>query len=1049
MRLLSYFLLLGCLTLFSSNLFAITFVGGFEGNVWTDYRNWDPQQVPGSGDEAVIPQDRGVTVNGAITVGSLILSGGLNSDGNPNSKLTIVSSFSWINGSVSVPVFLELGCAGLWQGNVGMSANITNHGQVTCDAGITISNSAIINYGELDVVGTHNIGVYYSPATVENHGLLKKPIIDPSTYSIGVLLLNHPDGDIVVENGELYASIHCQQYGDVEVLSDATFHTHTLQIYDDATFTGDGRLHITGNGATAENTNSVTVDIAEVELNANGIGGAGDLVFTQHFTHISGGLNNHMTTFTTNSVVDVNPGGLPGLTNTTINNGTFNFNANFTFSYGSLTNNGTVSFNGAHTVGIYAASPGIYNHGTAIKPVTSIGTFLLNLPLHNESDGDLLVQKDELHCAGGLDNKGDVIVSANTTLRVNDTHIFNGATLTGAGTYIIQGNGIYADNTSPVSIDIAETNMNSNVGGTGPLTFTAHINWTTGGLNTPVTFASTCIVDVNGNVGISVTATNNGTMNVNSNMTFSYGGLTNNGLMSLNGPYSIGIYAASSGILNHGTVQKPTSSAGTYTMGVPLYNESDGHLFVAGNELHCSSNLYNSGEVVVNAGCTLRGNAIEARNGGTFNGAGTFIIQHNGLTAANTSPVSIDVSEVVLNASIDGAGVVSFTSHVNWTQGDLSAPVTFALGSAVDMNPGGGHGITGTTTNNGTLNINTSFTLSAGQINNNGLISLNGAHSIGIYYGTPGVFNHGTVKKPTGSTGTYNFNVPLTNYSDGQVIVQEGILRVGSEFKNAGSLSVSAGATFKADRTIVQNGASFSGAGTYYITYNGLDAQNTSNINFDVAEVIIESSLNGNGPITFAHHVDWQSAGISNPVTIAIGGVLDITTNGYHSLGGDNPLTNNGTINMENSVSGGTINNNGTLNKTNTGDLNIYSTLVNNGTVQINEGNLYLKSFINAGTLNIPTGASAILNDENYYNPNAFNAGTIITGGGTFRLESHCSINADLTIDVQHFVLAADYYAIEGAGSLTFAHDFEWQSGYIQTTVVITSSNTLTITGGG
>ena len=62
--------------------------------------------MPGSGDEATIPDDRSVYVNGQVTVGSLILYGGLNSDGNPNSKLIIVSSFSWNSGTVTVPVEL-------------------------------------------------------------------------------------------------------------------------------------------------------------------------------------------------------------------------------------------------------------------------------------------------------------------------------------------------------------------------------------------------------------------------------------------------------------------------------------------------------------------------------------------------------------------------------------------------------------------------------------------------------------------------------------------------------------------------------------------------------------------------------------------------------------------------------------------------------------------------------------------------------------------------------------------------------------------------------
>ncbi len=116
MRLLSYFLLLGCLTLFSSELFAITFIGGFENNIWGDSRNWSPQQIPGGGDEADIPSGKQVNVNGNITVGTLILSGVLGNNADPDSKLTINTSFSWTDGTVACPVYLSQGCASLWQG---------------------------------------------------------------------------------------------------------------------------------------------------------------------------------------------------------------------------------------------------------------------------------------------------------------------------------------------------------------------------------------------------------------------------------------------------------------------------------------------------------------------------------------------------------------------------------------------------------------------------------------------------------------------------------------------------------------------------------------------------------------------------------------------------------------------------------------------------------------------------------------------------------------------------------------------------------------------
>ncbi len=1064
MRLLTYLLLLGCFVSASNSLKAITFVGGYAGNIWTDYRNWSPQQVPGAGDEATIPQDRGVTINGQITVGSLILAGGVNSDGNPNSSLTIVSSFSWTSGGVSVPVILLQGCSGLWQGGLGMGANITNYGAITCDAGITLSNSAIINYGEFDVVGTHSMGVYYAPATFENHGLLKKPAIDPSTYSIGILLLNAADGDIQVENGELYSSIHCQQYGHVSALAGSTFHTHTLQIYDNATFTGTGKLLITGNGAEADNTNPVSIDIADVELNSNGIGGTGSLTITQHFILISGAITAPITLSQT-SVTDVNGNGGHIISNS-FNYGTFRINAQLTFSYGSLTNYGDIVLTGPYGIGIYAAAAGIYNHGTVTKPLASSGVFNFNLPLYNESDGDLIVLGDELHIGSELYNSGSVTVGSGATLRVNSTHTRNGGTYSGAGTYVIFYNGLYAENTSPVSIDVAEVQITSNINGiagAAPLNFTQHVVWTAGTLGTPVVFANSAVVDVNGGTGITTTATNNGTMNVNADMTWSYGGLDNYGLVSLNGEHSIGIYAASSGLFNYGTVQKPASPAGTFHLNLPLHNETGGEVHVLGGELSIASDLYNSSAIDVSSGATLRVNQTHTRNGGSFTGAGTYIIQYNGVYAENTSPVSIDVAEVQLSSSINGisgAASVSFTQHVVWTGGTLGTPVIFAASCVVDVN--GYAGISSTATNNGTMTISADMTWSSGSLTNTGLVTLNGAHTIGIYYGSTGLDNHGTTKK-TGA-GTFTLNLPLKNESDGIVLVEGGELFCAGGLENSGSIVVSTGAVLHSNQTTLLDGASISGDGTFQITYNGLNANNTSEVTISVATTEIESSFNGSGPVTFTAHVLWGLGSIANPATFTAGAVLDVLPGNYHNnfgtmtmngtmnVGG--PLTNNGTINNNGTVNlnanddfggYGTLNNAGSLLKNVSGDLSCTMAVVNSGTIECPSGNFYFTNGLsNSGVVNVAAGANVqTLNYGNY----SLEAGGTITGAGTFTCSSNLSINADVSLDVENFVLDG-YPTLDGTGVLTVNHNMDWKGGAINNTVVIGATGHLNIAPG-
>ncbi|NUN99224.1 MAG: T9SS type A sorting domain-containing protein [Saprospiraceae bacterium] len=870
MRLVAYLLVTGCFILSSLNLYAATFVGGFEGNIWSDPRNWSPQQVPN--DEAIVPENKHVVVDGPISVGTLILGGTLAGDGNPNSKLTITTGFSWTNGLVNVPVYLGNGCAALWQGSLGLNANLFNFGEVTVSANVFISYSTLKNEAEgvLNLTDGFKLQIINNPAILDNYGTIRRTGLGGIFQILLGNHINRPGAETIVEAGELYAS-GLDNYAPINIATGATFHSHDFRIFNGTTFTGGGLLKSTGNGMYMNNTELITIDVANTELNSQGIKETGQINFPHHLDWKTGTLFAQVT-FTPGSIVDINPGGLKGITNTTVNHGTINVNDSFGFDIGRLDNHGIMNLNGAFTNGIYHASEGIHNYGV---------------------------------------------------------------------------------------------------------------------------------------------------------------------------------------------IQKPGGAIGTYNMGVQLFNEPGGQLLVQQDELHCSGNLFNSGEIIVYAGATLRSNFTETRNGSTYSGPGTFIIQSNGLNAANTTPVTLDFSEMVINASLNGAGTVILTGQVDWIAGTFAAPVILANSSIVDMNPGGAHGVTGTTTNDGTLNINTSFTLSAGQIINNGLFSLNGPHAIGIFFGTPGIFNHGTILKTATSGGTFNMGVPLTNHSSGSVAVENGELYVASSFTNAGSLNVSAGATFRANQTVVQNGASFTGAGTYLISSTGLTANNTANVNFDIAETEFLASLNGTGMITFSQHVSWKNANLNCPVTIAAGGILDLLAPGAHGIGNSITLTNHGTINANVSFGGGTVFNNGTLYLTggtsasstinnagtlvkNTGGNVTISYLNNMGTVQALGENLFLNGLTNAGAINVAAGANVLLDG---YNNNTFEAGGSINGAGVFTLAAPLTANGNASIGVQTFVLAATYYGISGVGVLTFSHSFEWQSGSIGNIVVIETGGVMNISG--
>jgi len=1063
MRLPFFLLLCASLTLSPRSLKAITFIGGFQGNIWTDYRNWSPQQVPGSGDEAVVPENKSVTVNGAITVGSLVLSGGLNSDGNPNSSLTIVASFSWLSGGVGVPITLLQGGAGLWQGNLGLGADITNYGAVSCNATVNFSYHSILNYGEFDVAGPHTFNVIYSPASFENHGLLKKPAIDAGTFSIGILIVNHPDGDISVENGELYASIHCQNYGHTDVSLSGIFHTHTLEIYNTTTFTGNGEVKITGNGLYANNTSPVTFDNAETSLNANGFIGSGSLIFPHHLTGLSGSIQTPMTITSTGSMNIDGPG--VGISNNNcVNNGQLNIHSNLTFSNGKLTNYGTISLTGPYTIGIYAASAGIFNHGTVIKPAAFPDVFTFGIPLHNEAGSHFFIQNGILHLTSDLYNAAEVVVSAGALLRVFNTHIYNGATFTGGGTYRIEGNGVFANNTAPVSMDIATVEMTSNVGGTGALSFSGHLIMTNGGFSTAVTLTSTCMTDMNaGNIGIGGGVTTNyGTLNINAHFTLSAGILVNYGLILLNGPYGIGIYYGTNGVFNHGTVKKPASSPGIYNFSVPLTNYADGNIIVENGELHNPSNFYNYGHIHLFAGTEFESNNYFVYNGASYTGAGLLKIQGNALNANNTSNVSFEVAEIEWNTSLLGSGPLTFSGHILWKNANLNCPITMATGAVLDLATAGAHGIGATLTNNGTLNADCPF-YGNGTLNNAGILHL---HATGDY--NISIANSGILNKNTAASGDVTFNRPFTN--SGTVHVFNDVLHFNDGLSNSGALTAEAGAEISLEgygASSLENGSSVIGDGVFRINAT-LNVQ--ADLTLDIQHIVVAGALDGTGVLTFPHQMTWSYGFLNNTLILTNTAVADITgmlqitgtlvNHGTVNCAADVPfsstgnIVNHGTFHLTGDYTlggnspyypAGMFDNAGLLDKTSTGTTRLHLELNNlpGGMLSVQEGTLQVTRLDNEGTANI--AADAILTIQGGTN---FASG-LVAGNGLLRTElSGWHLTNTLTINSFSLEIAGDLSGDAGA-TLEINGGASWLGGDISLPVHIASSGIFATEGYG
>lgn len=1061
---LNIILLLGCILMLPNLASAAIFTGGFEGNIWTDYRNWDTQQVPGAGDEAVVPINQQAKVNGSITVGSLILGGGLISDGNPNSKLTIIAGFSMNGGSVGVDIDLVQGCAGLWTGNNFLGADLHNHGEVTVNGTTFVDYSYVTNEsdGIFNLAGGSKFQIIHNPAVLDNYGIVKRTGTG-GLFEINIGFTNYASGQILVQTGELFADF--DNYGLIDVSAGALFSVHGVRLYDGTAITGGGAIEFHTNGIASHLTGNLDFNIQETIINCNAFTGSGSFTFPNHITGKRANLQMPIT-LAAGGVLDTDSGLGISIDNVFTNNGLFNINTNMGFSAGQLNNYGTVSLNGNYSVGIYYASPGIYNYGTVIKPASSAGTFNLGVPIHNENAGTVQIYMDELFCSGDLYNAGNVTVYPNGVLRTHFTQISTGATFNGDGSIIFQNNGVNTDNTAPLTIANAEVTINGNIGGSGEISFTGNVNWTAGGISAPVTFAAGSVVDMNpgGNKGISGVTTNYGTINVNDNWTLSAGIVNNYGLIALNGPFSIGIFYGTDGIFNHGTIKKPTTSAGTFNMGVPLTNHNDGFVIVENGELLVASVFKNYGSLSVAAGAVFSAHSQFIYDGASISGAGTYRVFSSGIEVSNTTPVNIDIQYVNIESNFNGGGQLVFSGTVNWTSGTLSNNNVIAADGVLLVNPGGGHHINGTVTVEGSMQVNTGLNIN-GTLNNNSQIDINVSNIAGG--GT--LHNAGVLNKNV--TGDLTFQCLLNN--TGSFPVNEGAVFLNGLI-NAGFITIASGAVVQLDGYNAANsfetGGTIAGAGTFSLNAP-LTVNGNQSIVIAVFNLLDYATLNGTGELTFSNELNWLGGYVYNHLIISTSGTLNITGNGKTLLG---VLTNHGQTNCSSSVSfdfAAVLENDGDFNIL--GDIslgapyNYYNAglLLNSGNVtcsggtqtylnldfqnqsggslQIIEGTTDVGSLSNAGAVHIASGATLVVRDGSN------NTGGTVTGTGTLRITGNgWTLTENLVISA--LLLEIDGNLNAGPGiSLDIQGNAIWTSGEIHPAVHVANAGVFDISGYG
>jgi hypothetical protein len=621
---------------------------------------------------------------------------------------------------------------------------------------------------------------------------------------------------------------------------------------------------------------------------------------------------------------------------------------------------GTLSSSGGAFLGLPAGNSSILDGSTPSGQVTLVGTFTIA----NGSNTNLL---------GTINNTGTILLSAST----NNTfvEIQGPVTLTGKGTVTMTGGGTgQAIINAACSCSAALTNVNNTIQGAGQI----------------------------GNNGLPVT--NQGTIlaNAATPLNLNPGSLTNQGLLEA---ISGGTLQLTNGIVNN--------SAGTIEVsGATSAVQFASSVTIQGGTLTTANN----GVLGVPAGTSM---TLDGATLGKLTNSGTFTIA-NGSTATllgtinNTGAIQLNATSnntfININGpvSVTGGGTVTFVSTASG-QAIINAACSCGAVLTNVNNTFQGSGQIGNNglpvTNQGTILANTALplTVNPGSLTNAGLLEATGGGTLQL---TNGAINNaaGTIEV-NGATSAVQFANNVT--------IQGGTLTT----LNSGVLGVPPASSMTLDGTtqgVLTNAGTFTIANGSTITVLGT-INNTGVIQLNATSNNTFMSINGSVSLTGAGIVSLTTTGAGQAIINAAcscGAVLTNAGNLIQGTGqiGNNglPVINMGTINANATapltVNGGGLTNQGLMEATAGGVLQIANSVINNaaGTIEVN-GPTSAVQFVNnvtiqAGTLTtanngvlgVPAGNSMTLDGST--------AGAL-TNAGTFTIADNGTVTVLGTIN--------------------------------------------------
>jgi hypothetical protein len=633
---------------------------------------------------------------------------------------------------------------------------------------------------------------------------------------------------------------------------------------------------------------------------------------------------------------------------------------------------------------------------------------------------------------------GTIIVNsgAGLTFHTGTINLNNGVSLTGTGAYLLAGATVNLNTavTAPTNFTL----QNGTLTGSGNLTIPAGatFNWTTNGSGQATMSGSgTTTVQANATLNIGGSSARNldtrtldnfGTINVTGAADFNLynaAPLHNeaSGTINLQSDFKIGHGFTTTGVItNDGTINKTSNVSGSTEFNVTLTNTTTGTVHVISGQILITASGTSAGTFTAdaNAALNLSGFLTYTLNpGAQITGAGVLDIL-SGSNLTFTVNGNVPASNLQFDSDIgkiNGSGTLTPTNFT-WNSGTVAVTTVIPANGTLNIATGGGKSLSGTLTNNGTVNVTSTANVGIGNttITNTSTGTFNFLSDKDFSGGGGTFVNAGMLTKSSLSGGTTNLGPALNN--SGTVDVQSGVLNLGGGGNSSGTWKAEDGATlaFTGSTMTLSNGSTLTSVGTGLLTLSGTFATVTITGNVTANTFTISSgNLQGSGTFTVTDTLHFQGGSINNAngtVSIPVGATLLLEGNlnksfssGTLALAGttiwkdSGDFNNSGTVNnlagatftIQNGqqLGGGKFNNIGTLVKTGTGTstvVSVFATFINTGTIDVQSGTFDFAGPMtqNAGTTTIEPGATlkvgSFLGD-----PMHLNGGTL-NGTGTF-----------------------------------------------------------------